>query len=430
MRRGRIEDEGDGFPDGGAGRPGRRSSGWVGWLLVISACAGFVFCYDRATRTVDGRVQGAEDPPAALIDREELGTSVWALAYSPDGTRLAAATTEGMVSLKDLASGHTTPLQDGPQNSARALAFSPDGRVLAVGGRGSTVRLWETATARELPPLRGQGERVDGLHFAPDGARLTVGPWDGPLTDWDWNRGRSVYAPERFVHELTRLAPALDGTTLAAGDASGRVTLWRGSAELRWEVVPGRRKPVTALAVSPDGKTLAVATLLDPVVRVYDTSGGAVLYKVGEGNWGVTALAYSPDGAFLAAADLNGKTRLYDAATGRPRATVGSPRPVYALVFSPDGTVFATGDHGGCVRLWSVARALAPWRQPAAGSAHDVHPLTAGVRDTVADGGRPVPAADFHEEGIAALARGGRPRFGRGPAGRPLSDALVRFGPL
>ena len=350
---------GDSIDRGGfEGRRSRRPSAWGGWLLVISAVGGFTACYDRATR--GGARLRAEDTvvPEAQVGREEYGAVVWGLAYAPDGSRLAVATIDGGVSLKEVATGRSWVLSDGPTGATRVLAFSPDGRVLAAGGQSTAVRFWEAATARELEPVRVPGERVDGLAFSPDGARLTVGRWDGPLGDWDWRRGRLCDGPPYPVGRAARLAAAPDGRALAVGDALGRVTVL-GRSGVLWGVAAVRPRPVTSLAFSPDGAALATASLYDSEVRVYDAASGALRYAAGKGHLGVTSLAFSPDGSLLATADLDGKARLYDAKAGRERGSVSAGRALHALALSPDGSTLATGDHGGSVRYWSLPRALA-----------------------------------------------------------------------
>lgn len=355
MRGAEGDSIGFGGDDGGRGR--RRPSGWGGWVLVLSAVGGFAACYDATTREGPRFRENVEAAPEAQVGRERYGVAVWGLAYSPDGARLAVATIDGGLSLKDVATGQTTALRSGESGSTRVLTFSPDGRELAAAGQSTTVRVWDVATAREREPLRIPGKRVDGLAFSPDGNRLAVGLWDGTLSDWDWRRGRPCGGQTRSVPGLLRLATAPDGTTFAAGDARGRVIVF-GPAGVLWAAAPGHSTAITSVAFSPDGTALAAASLYDPEARVYDAAGGALRYSVGKGHLGVTSVAFSPDGTLLATADLDGKARLYDVKEGRERGSVSAGRALYALAFSPDGATFATGDHGGWVRYWSLGRSL------------------------------------------------------------------------
>jgi len=332
-----------------------RRSGWLGWLLVSAAVGGFAVCYEAATRSDDPG--GPDGPDAdALIGREEHGSVVWRLQYSPDGTRLASATMDGTVSLKDLATGRRATATAGAPSTTRLLAFSPDGRVLAAAGLGPVVRLWDAATLAERPPLTVDGSGVNGFAFSPDGRRLTVGGRDRPVSDWDWRTGLRAPYPPRPVGGLIRLAASPDGSSYATSDMDGRVVLW-SDAHPDGLIVYRQPGPATALAFSPDGRALAVGSLYDPTVWVYDAAGSP-LYAVPVRGQGVTGLAFSPDGALLASSDLDGRVRLFDARFGKPRWTAGPTRSLYSLAFSPDGKTLATGDQGGTVRFWSVRRAL------------------------------------------------------------------------
>jgi WD40 repeat protein len=70
----------------------------------------------------------------------------------------------------------------------------------------------------------------------------------------------------------------------------------------------------------------------------------------------VSAVAIAPDGAWLATAGMDGTARIWDAATGRPRATLtGHNSRVTAVAIAPDGAWLATAGMDGTVRTWDAA---------------------------------------------------------------------------
>ncbi|MFD6170014.1 nSTAND1 domain-containing NTPase [Streptomyces coeruleorubidus] len=140
-----------------------------GRLLVGSA--------DQYADVPSGKVTGW-----ALAD----GREVTALAFSPDGTRLAVGDTTGHVTLWDGDLRHTTGVLTGTADTAPssqteavgALAFSSDGRTLAVGGARGTLRLWDTAGQRLLGgDLPTPGDEIRSLAFGrDDGTVYATGP--------------------------------------------------------------------------------------------------------------------------------------------------------------------------------------------------------------------------------------------------------------
>jgi WD40 repeat protein len=70
----------------------------------------------------------------------------------------------------------------------------------------------------------------------------------------------------------------------------------------------------------------------------------------------VTGVGFCPDGGLLATAGYDETIRLWDVATGTPRASgPGHRGKVWALVFSLDGNTLLTCDGHGTIRLWHVA---------------------------------------------------------------------------
>jgi WD40 repeat protein len=110
---------------------------------------------------------------------------VRAIAYSPDGRRLAAAA-GSTITLRDVRTGKVLVTIEGYSHEPDSLSFSPDGRRLASGGgegelgRGGGVKLWDTSTGLEVLSLGGPSDVVSCVAFSPDGGRLAAAVVAGP----------------------------------------------------------------------------------------------------------------------------------------------------------------------------------------------------------------------------------------------------------
>jgi WD40 repeat protein/serine/threonine protein kinase len=143
---------------------------------------------------------------------------------------------------------------------------------------------------------------------------------------------------------------------LEAGDSlSGRAIWWQLREEpLRF--IAHLPSAAMAIAYSPDGRELAVATS-ESGVRLLDASTRKERSLHG-GDDKPIAVAYSPDGAFLATGNIEGRLELWDLATGTRIHTGESGGIIGDLAFSPDGTKLAVTGPRAEVHLWN----LRPWK--------------------------------------------------------------------
>ncbi len=162
----------------------------------------------------------------------------WALAFSPDGGRLAAVggepykekgTGQAFVALWDLRDGGEKFIATVPGAALMSVAFSPDGRLLATGGKDGAVRLWETATARERHCFTGHQDTAFGVTFSPDGKLLASSSADAPVFVWDVEGcyGKPPSAVPFAEGEGKGLWDALDSADAAAAFGAMRQLLAR-----------------------------------------------------------------------------------------------------------------------------------------------------------------------------------------------------------
>jgi WD40 repeat protein len=123
-----------------------------------------------------------------LVD--EFPVSMFALAFSPDGSRLAAAGVDRTVYLFDAKSWKIERKLTGQPEMISALAFSPDGRLLLSGGFSDLtvhhpveVLLWDISAEKVLRRLNSP-QRVDALAFSPDGSLMAASNQQKKIPVW------------------------------------------------------------------------------------------------------------------------------------------------------------------------------------------------------------------------------------------------------
>jgi WD40 repeat protein len=236
------------------------------------------------------------------------------------------------------------------------LAFSPDGKSLVCWSREKAPRRWEVATGRPLPlPAKGV---VSSVAFLPDGT-LACGDEDHTVRLWDLRAGKELRRFRARLASVRCLAVSADGKRLAVG--TGTVTDAPGEVEL-WDLATGRRlhrlgphpQAVLAVAFSPDGKTLA-SGCDEPEIRLWDVATGKRLLSRPGHSSAVARVAWSPDGKTLATAGDERAVYLWEAGSARvlrvltgegPPEAFDPDDPAAALAFSPDGKRLAVSTAG------------------------------------------------------------------------------------
>jgi serine/threonine-protein kinase len=301
--------------------------------------------------------------------------------FSPDGRRVAtaASTSANSAEIKvwDSDTGAELAAWKGPLPAIRALKFAPDGQALAVTAQDGSVQLWDPANGREQFIRSGSGTGAPVVAFAADSKSLVAGGQDHALWLWDTIAARELISSSRQL-PVRSLMFTPDSKGLLAilqervGDRLiGSIRLWDLFSAKERRLPREPKDSVQAVAFAPDGKNLFLGSTESDGTRV---SGTAQLWEMQTGNeWfvhkitdaGVLAVTYEPNGQSVAAGLGDGIVKIWDAPSGRERASFrpfASGTAIQQLAFSSSGnTIIVVGaERGsgvttGIVKVWDLA---------------------------------------------------------------------------
>ena len=305
-----------------------------------------------------------------IFESFKLGDVVRSVAFTPDGTTLAAAggnTDNVAVQLWDVASGQIVSILGEHHDIVWDVAFSPDGRLLASVSSDGTAQVYDWRTG-DVEKILNFPRQVVSVSFSPDGQTMAVGGVDTSpnASVWIYAVGSwsQLFKLPEFIN-ITAMAYSPKSAVIIGGGTSRNVQVWRTDTGASVFTLSHAHQ-VSKAVISPDGSTVATGSCAtetngnctEGAVWLWDLPTGKLLRKLGGFSTMVDNLTYLADGTALIVASRDGTLRVYNTSNivsgYSPVLDIAVPGGISALAVSPDGTLLATGNDNGDVNIWRV----------------------------------------------------------------------------
>ncbi len=282
---------------------------------------------------------------------------------SPDGRFVAVGLKEQGIALwdaRELKPVGAPLLATGGE--VKSLAFSPDGSTLAAATAGpgaSQVTLWDVGSRARLHELyAGNPSIILAVGFSPDEETLATASSDLGLRRWDVANGELLDSPG--FGGASDVAFSADGAMIATITSEGideRAELFDTATRTSiatFDLASDPAEPDASVALSPDGHFLAVGGF-GPIVRIWDVPARKLVHELDQGGNGAFTLEFSPDGRTLYISGFEPVASLWDVESGAqigPQLTAGDRRTMIDL--SSDGRQLLEIHANGKGAVWDV----------------------------------------------------------------------------
>lgn len=357
-------------------KPGMTRRAFVVGLLgtaVVGGAAAWLTFGSKMTQqpspgpTPSGKPGPTSTPiPGNIFTYNGHSARVSAVAWSPDGKRIASASDDHLVLICDSQHGKTLLTYSGHSAAVYALAWSPDGRYIASAGADSIVRVWDAASGKTITIYTGHADSVNAVSWSHQGDMVASGSQDHTVQVWNALTGSMAMMYTGHTAGVLTVAWSPNDTAIATGSWDNTVQAFSTIATQSFKVggaifnYGGHSAEVYAVAWSPDGKRLASASG-DKLVYVQNGTNGKTISQFAGHSDIVFAVAWSPNGKYLASASEDNTAQVWSADAAQGVVTrqslftySGHSNAVYSVAWSPKSKYLASGSADDTVQVWHM----------------------------------------------------------------------------
>jgi len=281
--------------------------------------------------------------------------AIYALAWSPDGNKLASAGADCQVCIWQALTGKTIFTYQKHTGSVHALAWSPDSKHVASASNDHTVQIWQADSGKSFSTYQEHKRWVHALAWSPNTRLIASGDASGQIHLWNPRSGQRQFIYQQHHASIHALAFSPDSTLIASADENGEIHVWESAGYSPRSIYKGHQSTISALAWSPDGALIASSSedRRDHTLHIWQATSGTQVATYTAHQRMVNAVAWSLTNKRIASAGKDQTVQIWDPQTCNTLFTYrGHTSGINALIWSPDGSCLASADEDSAVHVW------------------------------------------------------------------------------
>ncbi|MBI1313724.1 PQQ-binding-like beta-propeller repeat protein [bacterium] len=346
------------------GAPASSASGFEGAALCVALSP------DRrqiAAGGADGTVRCWNLSNGSSLFRHTVGQPVKHVAFSPDNSKLVAATADQTISVFDATPLNPQPAEPPSRSPAQSLklkdapvagfVWEADSRTLHSLAANGSVATWTVSATGSVATLSGHRGPVYALKFSPDGRTLASGSNDKTVRLWEVETRKATKTLSTQDAGIYSVAWTPGGDQLVTAGADNSVRLLDVSSSREIRSYSGPEFAVYSASISADGKSIAAGGMgvgEQRLIRLWDVDSSEPRTGLAGHRDDVYRVEFSPDGGRLLSIGYSGEFRVWDLGSGKPVLEQSVGQVSYSAAFSPNGKNAAVALSDGSVLLIEV----------------------------------------------------------------------------
>ncbi|MFC2131273.1 choice-of-anchor D domain-containing protein [Bacteroidota bacterium] len=315
-----------------------------GSKLALASSTGYVFILNPETGDIIESFQAHN----VLNNISKSGVS--SISFSPDGIKLASSGYDGKMKLWDLEMGKMD-LEISAGYSVSSVCFNQDGTLLASGGGGKLVHIWSTDTGDSVKSFEAHKNGSNVVMFSTGGSKLASGGNDGKIMVWDLDSAGNDFVFSGHSNVIYCLDFSPDSTKMISGSADRTIKIWDLTTN-KLKKTLYNYSYVYSAKFSPDG-TKIINAGSDKILNIWDSENGDKLNSYPEENY--YSVDVSPDGIAVACAERNSITiKKIETGIDSLIFSRGHRGTINFMGMSSDNKTIATAGSDTTIKIWDT----------------------------------------------------------------------------